>query len=378
MSDDLDDQIDPVTPRRSPFGSPRFARLVDSPVGRRLSPRRLGGGILLGGCLLWGVAELGSRAAAGVKRWVAAQPEHQISFDQIELDPPAPPYIRQGAAGILASVRAEAKYDTSVSVLDIDLDALRIALSRNPWIENVGSVRSSYRHLAAKVVYRKPVATILCESESTPFVVVDRNGVVVPSEPGQIDWADPRSRSRVAGNPAPLLKLRGLGDPVGDRLGLIWRSTSLNIDDAKVVQAARLADFVTSVTAAKTPKGHPTPEFAFAIYHREPRAENKVEITGFFLRDTQNHWIFWNSGPGAEPIGELDSARKWGALCRFLDDHGPLSFDPETQFLSFTSGAAEVIDFQTDEATAQVPLPEAAHRRPAAQTDRRSKNQPHR
>ena len=332
MPDDHDSPDAPITGAttgRLPFGSPRFARLVQSPVARRLSPRRLVFGVAVGGLLVWGLIEAGTRATVGLTGWVGALPEHQIPFEQIELDPPPPLYIRQGAAGILASVRAEAKYPESISTLDTDLEALRVALTRNPWIEGADSIRTSYQHLRARVIYRRAVAVVVPIGEERR-VVVDRHGVELPSSPSQFDWAEQRPRYKPAGTTTPLIEIRGVNREQPDRIGLEWVSTRPEVDAGRVVQAARLAGFLADRIAAEVAGGKPALDLAaIYFYHREE--------VGFFVLDSRQNWIYWKSAPGTEGIEEPKAAEKWAQLSRFVAARpaGELKLNPD-EFLWFS------------------------------------------
>ncbi len=346
MADDFDppdDRLGEPAPNRSPFASHRFARLVRSPAARRLSPRRLAGAILLGALSLWGIFLIGSRAALAVTRWVAAQPEHQVAFDQIELIPAPPEYIQSGAAGILASVRQEAKYDATLPILATDLESLRVAFSRNLWIENAGPIRSSYRHLAIDVVYRKPVATILYDHDKRQSVLIDRNGVELPVGSGQVEWVETKARYRVVGETHPLIEIRGLGPALGGRVGLIWRSMSPAVDDDKVIQAARLAAFLAQRAGTKTSRDRPFPDFAEIRFHDE-MVDHK-RILGFFLRDTGSHWVFWGAGPATSAADDPASSRKWANLGRQIDAKGSLSLKRDTHYLKLDADYPEVRKF---------------------------------
>ena len=344
MSDDLDDLDDGLTDDaptgRSPFAAPRFARLVGSPTTRRVSPRRLAGAVVLGLSLAWGGYEVVARSAGSITRWVAAQPDYQIPFGEIELDPLPPAYIRSGAAGILESVQHEAKYGTTLPILATNLDDLRQSLSRNPWVENAGPVRSSYRHLAIHVAYRQPVAVVVLDPPRKQVIVVDRNGVELPTRPYQFEWTETSPRYRAAGVPTPLVKIISVGTNVPDRTGLVWKSASPRVEDERVPQAARLAAFLAARAGTRTPGDRPTPDFTEIHYYR------KKQATGFFLRDARDRWFFWESAPGSEAVTEPSAVEKWRQLGRFLD--GPRADELRSglfNFLWFSLRQAEPKDF---------------------------------
>ncbi len=340
LTDDHDhsDDIEAEPTRdRSSSGSRRFARLVESPTARRLSPRRLLAALALATLAAWGISEAGGRLSRSVGRWVASRPEHQVPFSEIEMVPAPPPYVRSGVSGILDSVRVEAKYPETISTLETDLEALRVAFSRNPWIERAGPIRSSYRHLSIQVVYRIPMALVVfnTETEKDLAVVIDREGVEMPSAPSQFEWSEKKPRYRAAGDSHTLVEVRGLGVPISNRLGLVLKSSNPRIDDDKVPEAAKLAEFLAIRADSKTPKGRPFPDFPNIVY--DPRT------SGFFLLDSKQNWVFWKSAPDKELTEEAKSTEKWLMLGRFIDRYGSLELDRNDQdILRFTPTQAEV------------------------------------
>jgi len=322
---------------RSPFGSRRFARLVESPTARRLSPRRLLVASGLTALVAWGLSEAGGRLSRSVGHWVASQPEHQIPFSEIEMVPAPPPYVRLGASGLLNSVRLEAKYPETISTLGTDLEELRVAFSRNPWIEGAGLVRSSYRHLSIQIVYRRPMALVVIDNPTEKFqaVVVDRNGVEMPSIESQYVWLKKKPRYRLAGDSHPLIEIWGIGNPVPSRLGLVLRSTDPSVNPEKVPEAAKLAEFLAARADSNTPKGQPYPDFPRIHYH--------PSTSSFFLQDSKRNWVFWDSAPGEEATDEPKASEKWAMLGRFIDSQGFAELiRTENEYLLFTSTHAEV------------------------------------
>ena len=313
-----DPGIPETTDRRLTFGSPRFARLVQSPVARRFAPRRLALALSVGGLVAWGVYAGGVRVAGGLSSWVASRPEHQIPFEAIELIPAPPAFIRAEAAGILDEVRLEARYGPTLPVLTTDLETLRLALSRNPWIESAGPLRSSYRHIDAHVTYRKPLALLVHDEARNEAVLIDRNGVELPSTMA-FRWAEKKNpRYRLAGDPAPLIEIWGLGHGVPDRVGLVWRSEeATKIPESRVIDAVHLAEFLAARAESKTAGGRPFP--TFIKIHYEVKISKLGEVSGYFLLDSRHNWILWDSSPGEESLDELSSAEKWVMLGRFID-----------------------------------------------------------
>ena len=329
--DSIDDsEATQSTGRRLSFGSPRFARLVQSPTARRFAPRRLAIALSVGGLVAWGLVAGGVRVAAGLSEWVASRPEHQIPFDSIELIPPPPAFIRSETAGILDAVRAEARYGPTLPVLATDLEELRLALSRNPWIESARPVRASYRHIDAHVTYRKPLALLIYDVSKLDAVLVDRNGVEMPSSlPFQ--WAEKKEpRYRLSGDACPLLEIHGLGPGVPDRIGLVWKPVDAEkVPQSKVLEAVRLAEFLQNRVGSKTPGGFPFPTFIRIHYEWAMRPDGPR--SGFFLKDDQRNWIFWDSGPGVEIRDEPSATEKWAMLGQFIDSHRGLDLGGHAQ-----------------------------------------------
>lgn len=349
--DSPDDQVAAATTPRPRFGSPRFARLVQSPAVRRVSPLRLATAIPLGILLLWGLYEAGSWGMGVVARFVAAQPEHQILFSQIDLVPSPPPYIRAGAAGILANIRLEAKYPETISVLDTDLDALRVAISRNPWIKSVSSVRSSYRHLTIQVEYRQPFAVVIPSRRVTEEEVIDLDLVNLPSDPGEFAWLERKPHHQVAGQAAHLVAIHAVGDGVADRNGLIWKpaTTSPPHGDELLRQAVQLARFLAGQAGSKTPGGQPMPEFPEIYSHREPDEYGGLKDMGYFLRDSSGNWVHWQSAPGSEDPLELKAAEKWTQLGRYIDVHQGIDLKKDAEFILFRPDGAQTKRFKPRE-----------------------------
>ncbi len=162
----------------------------------------------------------------------------------------------------------EAKYGETISILDTDLEALRVALSRNPWIEERRLDPDVLPHLGSQVIYRQPVAVVVPIGEERR-VVVDRHGVELPSSPSQFDWAEQRPRYQPAGTTTPLIEIRGVGtgnDPTGS--GLEWVRRGRRSTTSRVVQAARLAGSWRIGSRRRTRRRQPAPDFAEIYFYR--------------------------------------------------------------------------------------------------------------
>ena len=337
-------------PDRPRLHSERFARLVGSPATRRFSPRRAAVAVAIGIGSLWGGAFALARCGQALSSWVADRPEHQIPFTAIELIPPAPAYIQSGSAGILESVRLDARHGETISVLGADLEALRVDLSRNPWIEHVRSVRRAYRRLAVEVVYRQPLALVIYPNERD-CRVIDRQGVELPVKSLQPVKTAHQDYYLVPGDSSPLVQVCRLGSGLSQRVGLLWKSSDPAVDDLKVAQAVRLARFLRDARPSVPDKGCEAPRFSIH-YHSEVvnHPDGTAElIKGLFLRDPDERWVFWGSGPGSEARDEPKAIEKWANLDRFLARHGSLKAQLDSEhFLSLRSERAEILQVQAE------------------------------
>ena len=130
------------------------------------------------------------------------------------------------------------------SVLNTDLEAFRVDLSKNPWIERAGPVQASYRHLAVEVVYRKPLAVVVFDPNQDEATVIDRYAVELPIENKQFELVQAKQQYQVVGDTKYLILIRGVGYPQPFRKGLTWKSADPKIADAVLFQAAELAQFL--------------------------------------------------------------------------------------------------------------------------------------
>ena len=345
--------VDSLTRSRSP----RFARLVRSPVARRLSPKRLVLGTVCGVGLIWGGSLVGLKCANHLAYWVGTQPEHQIAFDAIKLVPPTPPYITSNAIGILDAVRQSSKYDSSVSVLNTDLEALRVDLSKNPWIEKAGPVRASYRSLTVEVVYRKPLAVVIVDPAKNEAMVIDRHAVELPIENKQFELVESKQQYQIVGDTKCLIQIRGVGSALPNRKGMTWKSADPTIDDKRILEAVDLVQFLYDRTNSKTQQGRPMPDFRVIHFTRQTVRNNQgliEEVQGFFLVDADERFVFWNSAPHRETKNEPTASEKWTMLAQFIDKNGPLALKLQnSEYLKFTPKVAEIARVRSNNSAAK-------------------------
>jgi hypothetical protein len=278
-------------------------RSAGSPAARRLAVSRLVLALAALGLALGG----GFLAARLLRGWLHGQPQYRLRFLEIVLEPPPPAWYRGGAAGFLERVRARVQRPETVSLLDEDLGELRRDFRYDAWVKKVDKVEvraparsPGDRRLLVRLVYRKPVA--VARRSAAPEVILDGDGVILAG--ADID--------RDAAGPLIVINGEGLAPPVDPRPGEVWKSNDgsggLAQGDPRVLGAARLADFLTSVQvgAARAP----AVRFE-SIYATDPR--------GLWARTAEKTWILWGEPPGAETPGRLRAEEKWAMLRNRVD-----------------------------------------------------------
>jgi hypothetical protein len=294
----------------------RFARLVESPVSRRVALPRLIvalGLTALLGIGLWKLVQF-------IASWVERRPEHRIKFAQIELSPPPDPWVIGGTLRILQEVRGEGKsLDEPVSLLDLDLKELQKDFKRCVWVKEVLEIdRSQHGRLIVALAYRKPVAVIPLARVKPVAYILDEEAVVLPDK--SIDWALRDDPYLVRGMTSPLIKIEGMdvSSPT-PKVGLPWKrkvDDSLDDPDPIVLRAASLARFLQERRLAlKSPTE--APDFK-AIYLPDGPDEY------FFLLDDGANWVRWGKAAGDEKPGDPSPEARWRMLLDWVKVHGPL------------------------------------------------------
>jgi hypothetical protein len=300
----------------------RFARLVGSPVSRRVAFRRLlaASGLLLGlSALAWVVV---TKILQGLARWVDQRPEHQIKFAEIELVPPPDPWIDGGASEILAEVQKGSGLGESIPLLDLDLEALVKDFRRCGWVKDVHRVdRTNYRRLTVHLAYRKPVAIVEDERVSRRPFVLDEEAVVLDG--GAIRWTINSDPYHVLGMASPLIKIKRLPastspPKIGLPLKWIAEGGSSEVPDPLVQKAATLARFLQERRLTlKSPRE--APDFV-SIFLPDVRRPNDP----FFLLDSGQNWVCWGRAPGDEKPGKPSADARWRMLLDWIAANGPL------------------------------------------------------
>jgi len=284
--------------------SRRFARLVESPESRRISPRRLAWAVAASVLGLAMVGFVGARILRSATGWVGRLPEYQLPFSRIELIPEPPPYIRGGSASFLEQIRVDARHGETLPLLALDLASFKIDILHNPWVKGVTRVVRTPGRLAVHLEYRE--------------------GVLLPREDREIDWVEKGPEFRVRGIDGPLIEIRDVSTPAGTLPGLRWKRPD-GEPDLQVQGAARLANFLRK-RDPKTPAGKTVPRLA--------RILPSGETPEYYLYDVQNHCIFWGDAPGAEVPGMPKAEAKWSMLRAWIDEHGSLPSKPG-EYLAF-------------------------------------------
>jgi hypothetical protein len=316
----------PFAPAEESDRPPR--RWVMGPRARRPAPARVAMAVSLATVGLIVLSVAGGRALDYGRAWLHRQPEYELPFDRIILDPPPPPWIRSGPRGLLEQVRAKSGREEVLNVLDIDLDELTNDFkNHSPWIEGVRRIERAYpNRLIVSLDYREPIA--FCQPSGSPSYYLDRNAVILPAEDFE------------PGATEPLIKIDGLDPPCDPREGHSWSLAAdeegLCRPDPLALSAARLAVFT---------KGH----------LGRDRAETKaLNIESIWVIDgrkklwlvaEKNTFINWGEAPGEESAKALTAEQKWGHLLEWARRGGASQIDRS----SVKDGFLPFIDFKIDE-----------------------------
>jgi hypothetical protein len=316
------------------LASRRFAKLVESPVARRVALPRilLAAAILLSLIVLviWGGSKF-------LVHWVATQPDYQLRFSEIDLIPEPPPWVRCGKSGILEQIRNEANHDEKLSLLNLDLEVLEKDFRRCWWVKGVTLVERSYGSLAVHLIYRKPVAVVVRRESTRVAYPIDADAVFL--RPVDIDWIAEDPPFQVRGIADPLIEIRRVQHSRPPKPGVPWKRSgsagSLEEDDPMVLKAARLAGFLQRQKRS-TASGSVLANFVSIIIPDEPNGP-------YFLQDAEQNLVNWGEAPGDERQGESSSETRWKMLLARVDRHGPLNAK-YPNYLSFTRTEAVLIE----------------------------------
>ncbi len=297
-------------------GPGRFAHL------RRLAVGRLAVGLALAGAAVTLLVVGGAAAVQSALHWIDGQPPYLLDFRQIELDPPPPPYIKTGAAGLLKQVWAGSGRPRTLRVLELDPAGLARDFAReSPWVKAVERVECRDRNrVLVRLVYRRPVAYLLLGNgprQTTCYL--DGDGVVLPRDDldpaaaGPLIWLTdlvPAGTGGVVGEAKPGQALQVTGG----------RASPEKTANQAVLASIRLAAFLQHQGATRAP-------MQVRAIHARPR--------GLWIETAETVFILWGSAPGSEPSGEPPALQKWTLLGQWLEQHRVHDEVPYPKHLTF-------------------------------------------
>ncbi len=318
----------PETPRS-------FAQLAGATVARarrgRLDLTRLAAAIGVAVIILVALVILARRGWNHALAWLHARPAYRLAFDEIRLDPPPPPWIKSGSAGLLEHVRHGARRPETLSSLDIDLDELRRDFQRgSPWVRSVVRIRRAYPNtLKVAVEYRRPVALVRIGNLR---LVLDRDGVVLPGD------------DLTLSETGPLIELRGLLPPgataenvealPGKSLKIVPPDGGKPTDSA-VLEAARLAGDFKDRGADRGPPDAPCLVRAVQVFLYRANHYN-------YAITAEDAWLLWGRPEGDEPPDEPTAEQKWTMLRDWLAAGHRLADVTFPQVVMFTKDGIDV------------------------------------
>lgn len=228
--------------------------------------------------------------------------EYRIGAEQVEITP-LPNWIH---SDIRADVFRDPRLDGPLSIMDDELvDRVREAFAQHPWVAKVTRVVKQYpASVKVDLVYRQPICTVAIPGDVLAVLVVDAEGVVLPSE----DFS-PVEASRY---PCLVDVDRKPVGPAGRRWG-----------DAKVIGGAEIAAALgPACDVFKIRKIVPLPADPTVF---TPGGSGVASREPFFALETQGKKrILWGYAPGANMLGELPPVEKIARLKQYMDDHGSL------------------------------------------------------
>jgi hypothetical protein len=321
--------MEQVKPRPTPtLDGPEWSPVRPKPVGapgrvplRFISRRKV---LQVGLVAAGGVSGLVliSWGWAATRTWLLTRPAYRCAFDDIELAPPPPPWIKRGAEGVLASVRQGSGLPEQLDSQAIDLAVLRRAFAHHcPWVLEVVEVRRSFpNHLKVTLTYRQPVAEVIEPLENRRLALLDADAVVLP-----LDGTD----LAAAGT---LLQIWSSEIPEGVREGLAWPDDKgQSGPDPVMAQLVRLAAFVKRRNRSLGLRAIP-----FHLVHALPES-------GLFLGASENRWVRWRRSVLPERSPELSDDQKWDMLVAWVDEQRPWpQYRPAYLVLDFTEGGLAV------------------------------------
>jgi hypothetical protein len=293
--------------------APPWPRLLGASTERAAVPAGTRRPLLIGAGAV-GLAVLGLLAAHWqpvLIGWLGKRPEHTLRFEEIQIEPTPPAYIRSGAAGLLARVRQAAGFPEAMSALSLGPGEVRRAFALgSPWVEAVEAVELAGHpnRLTVRLRYREPVAWI-GPPEGPTFL--DGNGVVLPGD--DLDLAQAGPLARIEGRSWPAAPRAGVAlDPSDTASGRVLRS------------AVRLAGFTRQMAASER---HLEGRITAIDVRHGPR--------WLYCRTAAGLWVLWGASPEDEAPGQPTATRKWRWLQEWLARRADVTARRSDSYLAF-------------------------------------------
>ena len=317
--------VDSPESARAP--SRRFARLVTLPTARKLALSRVGRAGIMAAVVLGLLVVGGSSLSQTLVRWLHGNKVYQLAFQDIQLIPEPPKWIKPGRVGLLEQVRESRDHLKLFSMAELNLANLRTDFSRNPWVARVGVATKDFPNkVAVHLDYFEPVAWIRAEKMT---YVVDPNAIVLPEDDIDLDAAGPLI-TIVAVKPREVPKpgLVWPGDELKDR-------TSPGESQARVVLAAKVAGFIKHrLVEVGAESEFVVPKFIFANNEQ-----------GLFVQLKDDTLVFWGRFKDSEAPGEPSDSEKWDRLLTKAKADGGLK-PKERGYLDFFKDSVRFMKFR--------------------------------
>jgi hypothetical protein len=255
-------------------------------------------------------------------------PAYQLSYREIELEPPPPTWYRGGKAAFLDRVWTVWPEPKVFSTLDIDPERIRALFQRFPWVERVRSAEAlPGRRFVVRLDYRVPVA--IAEFPDSNKVWVDRDGVILPRDDVDDELA------------VTLVGLHGFPPPAELRYGEAWSRPGGRGDppqpDPRVAEAAALATFLKAHLGELNGVLAGPPHAVVQLFKERGLY---VQIYGDSVADSL--MLYWLHDPLSEAAtAHLSDETKWSQFRAWLDRSRP-RVDGKLIYLWFSRKGVEI------------------------------------
>jgi hypothetical protein len=290
--------------------SRRFRRLVSAQAVRRIPPERLAVVVLglLGAVVL--AVVLGATLWNHGVAYVNGQPQFQLAYSQIELDPSIPPWFKGHREAFLERVWAGTAEPRTLSALDFDGDRLLKLFRRNPWVKRAVKVVHEYPNkVVVFLEFRSPVA--LARLPDGSKIPLDREGVILPLEDIDLEAA------------GPLVWLDRFNAPSGLSPGEVWASadpqSGVDRPDDRLIAAAQLADFL------KASLGDLGGVLSPPLFVHVLRWDDEGSYVQLSCVDSLGDklMVCWDDPSASREVRKLSPSRKWAMLCDWIRKNPP-------------------------------------------------------